>query len=256
MTGRLQGKVALISGTGSGMGRAAARLFAAEGALVAGTDIDADASTETAELIRRDGFEMTSIAPVDVSEPSGARAWVDAAVDKYGGIDVLYNNAGDTRFGPFADVSPEDYEHTIRNELGITWYCTQAAWPHLIARGGGVVLMCGSIAGINGSRDLPQAAHVAAKGAVMALTRQLAAEGAAHRIRVNCVSPGVIASPGVRQILQNAPQLVMSMIDRTSDHRAGEPEEVAAAALFLVSPEASYLNGANLVVDGGTTVLT
>jgi NAD(P)-dependent dehydrogenase (short-subunit alcohol dehydrogenase family) len=154
MTARLNGKVALISGTGSGMGRAAARLFAAEGAIVVGTDVNADANSETAELVRKDGNTMTSIAPLDVSEPAGAQAWIDAAVEHHGGIDILYNNAGNTRFGSFPDVSVEDYEYTIRNELGITWHCTQAAWPHLISRGGGTVLMCGSIAGINGSRDL------------------------------------------------------------------------------------------------------
>jgi NAD(P)-dependent dehydrogenase (short-subunit alcohol dehydrogenase family) len=255
MTARLNGKVPLISGTGSGLGRAAARLFAAEGAIVVGTDVNADANSETTELVRKDGNTMTSIAPLDVSEPAGAQAWIDSAVEHHGGIDILYNNAGDTRFGSFPDVSVEDYEYTIRNELGITWHCTQAAWPHLISRGGGTVLMCGSIAGINGSRDLLQAAHVAAKGAVMALTRQLAAEGAAHGIRVNSVSPGLIATPTIRQILNDVPQMLMSMVNRTYNHRPGNPEEVAAAALFLVSDESSYLSGANLVVDGGTTVL-
>jgi len=104
-------------------------------------------------------------------------------------------------------------------------------------------------------RDLLQAAHVAAKGAVMALTRQLAAEGAAHGIRVNSVSPGLIATPTIRQILNDVPQMLMSMVNRIYNHRPGNPEEVAAAALFLVSDESSYLSGANLVVDGGTTVL-
>ena len=256
MAARLNGKVALISGTGSGMGRAAARLFAAEGAIVVGTDVNADSNSETAELVRKDGYAMTSIAPLDISEPVGGQAWIDAAVDQHSGIDILYNNAGNTRFGSFPDVSVEDYEFTIRNELGITWHSTQAAWPYLISRGGGTVLMCGSIAGINGSRDLLQATHVAAKGAVIALTRQLAAEGAAHGISVNSVSPGLIATPTIRQILLNdVPEMLLSMVNRTYNHRPGNAEEVAAAALFLVSDESSYLSGANLVVDGGPTVL-
>ena len=166
MTARLKGKVALISGTGSGMGRAAARLFAAEGAVVVGTDVNADSNSETLELIRKDSYAIT-----------------------------------------------------IRNELGTTWHSTQAAWPHLISPGGGAVLMCGSITGINGSRDLLQAALVAAKGAVMALTRQLAAEGAAHGIRVNSVSPGLIATPTIRQILNDVPQRIMSMVDCTYSHK-------------------------------------
>jgi len=248
MTRRLDGKVALISGTGGGIGQAAALLFAGEGATVVGTDINPEAATSTQKLVEDSGYAMLSVAPLDVSTPEAARAWVNEAVEAYGGFDILYNNAGDTRFAPFADMTVADYEHTIRNELGV-------AWPHLIARGGGVVLNCGSIAGINGSRDLPQSAHVAAKGAIMALTRQLAAEGAAVGIRVNAVCPGLIESPAVTAILADAPQLVMSMVDRTCERRPGLPNEVAQAALFLVSEEASYVSGSALVVDGGTTSL-
>jgi len=255
MTGRLNGKVALISGTGGGIGRAAARLFAAEGALVVGTDINTDADNETADLVKRDGNAMLCVPGQDLSTQAGARAWISAAVAAHGGVDILYNNAGGTRFAPFAEMSDEDYQFTIHNELDVTWHCTQAAWPHLVARGGGVIVNCGSIAGINGSRDLPQAAHVAAKGAVIALTRQLAAEGAVVNIRANSVSPGLIASPAVVQLLADAPQLVMSMVERTYNRRPGEPSEVASAALFLASDESSYLSGANLVIDGGTTVL-
>jgi NAD(P)-dependent dehydrogenase (short-subunit alcohol dehydrogenase family) len=255
MTQRLAGKVALISGTGGGIGRAASLLFAAEGATVVGTDINAEAAMTTERLVHDSGYAMVSVAPLDVSTPEAAHAWVNAAVSTCGGVDILYNNAGDTRFAPFADMTVADYEHTIRNELGVTWHCTQAAWPHLIARGGGVVLNCGSIAGINGSRDLPQSAHVAAKGAIMALTRQLAAEGAAVGIRVTAICPGLIESPAVTAILADAPQLVMSMVERTCERRPGLPKEVAQAALFLVSEEASYISGSALVVDGGTTSL-
>jgi meso-butanediol dehydrogenase/(S,S)-butanediol dehydrogenase/diacetyl reductase len=255
MTGGLSGKVALISGTGGGIGRAAARRFAAEGALVVGTDLNADADHETAVLIKQDGNAMLSVPSLDLSTQSGARVWIDAAIEAYGGIDILYNNAGGTRFAPFAEMSVEDYHFTIHNELDVTWHCTQAAWPHLVARGGGTIVNCGSIAGINGARDLPQAAHVAAKGAIIALTRQLAAEGAAVNIRVNSVSPGLIASPAVLQLLADAPQLVTSMVEHTYNQRPGDPAEVASAALFLASDESTYLSGANLVVDGGATVL-
>lgn len=255
MTGRLSGKVALISGTGGGIGRAAARRFAAEGALVVGTDINAGADHETAALVERDGNAMVSVPSLDLSTQSGARAWIDAAIEVHGGIDVLYNNAGGTRFAPFAEMTVEDYHFTIHNELDVTWHCTQAAWSHLVARGGGSIVNCGSIAGISGSRDLPQAAHVAAKGAIIALTRQLAAEGAAVNIRANSVSPGLIASPAVVQLLADAPHLVTSMVEHTYNQRPGAPSEVASAALFLASDESTYLSGSNLVVDAGATVL-
>jgi NAD(P)-dependent dehydrogenase (short-subunit alcohol dehydrogenase family) len=255
MTGRLDGKVALISGTGGAIGRAAARRFASEGALVVGTDLNPDAQNETATLVEADGHTMRSLPSLDLSTQSGARTWISAAIEDYGGIDILYNNAGGARFAPFAEMTAEDYHFTIHNELDVTWHCTQAAWPHLIARGGGAIVNCGSIAGINGSRDLPQAAHVAAKGAVIALTRQLAAEGAAFNIRVNSVSPGVVASPTVVALLAETPQLLKSMIDHTYNQRPCEPAEIASAALFLASDEAGYLSGTNLVVDAGATVL-
>jgi NAD(P)-dependent dehydrogenase (short-subunit alcohol dehydrogenase family) len=255
MSNRIAGKVVLISGTGGGQGRAAARLFASEGATVVGTDIDSAAAEETVRLVSNDGFKMTSFAPLDLSTPEGAQAWVRAAVDAHGGIDALYNNAGGVRFVPFAQMSPEDYQFTVHNELDLVWYCTQAAWPHLVARGGGTVLNVGSIAAIAGSRDLPQAAHSATKGAVIALTRQLAAEGAAVKIRVNSISPGVTAVPAVVALLDSNPELLMHSINHAYNLRAGRPEEIVAAALFLISDEASYISGSNLVVDGGTTTL-
>ncbi|MBF4163300.1 SDR family NAD(P)-dependent oxidoreductase [Nocardioides acrostichi] len=255
MTDSLRDKVVLISGTGTGIGRAAALGFAARGARVVGIDIDEESNQETARLVEEAGHTMTLAPAADLSGPEGARAFVAAALEAHGGIDVLYNNAGGTRFGPFAEASPDDFDFTIRNELGISWHCSQAAWPHLIERGGGSIVMCGSIGGVNGSRDLPQSAHVAAKGAVMALTRQLAAEGAPHGIRVNSVSPGLVASPAVRQLMDAAPGLVQSMVDRTAERRAAEPEEIVGAALFLASEESHYVNGANLMVDGGISAL-
>jgi NAD(P)-dependent dehydrogenase (short-subunit alcohol dehydrogenase family) len=245
----------MISGTGSGMGRAAALLFASEGAKVVGCDVNAHADEETARLVTENGSEMLSAPGLDVSTPEGATAWVEAAVSRFGGVDALYNNAGDARFAPFPTMTVEDYHYTLRHELDLVWHCTQAAWPQLVARGGGVVLNVGSIAGINGSRDLPQAAHVATKGAVIALTRQLAAEGAAVNIRANAISPGLIATPAVVDLLRDAPAMLMSMVHRTYNGRPGTAEEVAAAALFLISDESRYISGANLVVDAGTTSL-
>lgn len=253
--GRLAGKVALISGTGGGQGRVAARMFAREGAHVVGCDVNAETAAETEALVRQDGFEMLSLAPVDLSTPEGAHAWVDAAVEKFGGIDLLYNNASLPRFAPFGDMTVEDYSFTVRNEFDVMWYSTQAAWPQLIARGGGAVLNIASIAAVVGLRDLPQAAHAASKGAVIGVTPQLAAEGAAFNIRVNCISPGVIGSPPVQELLKLENSPLGPVINATATRRPGEAEDIVYAALYLLSDEAKWVTGTHLVVDGGASVL-
>lgn len=250
-SGRLAGKVALITGTAGGQGRAAALLFAAEGAVVVGTDVNADGAKETVELVRAAGGRMDSTHPLDLSDEAGAAAWVDAAAAAHGGIDIVYNNAGATRFSPIAETSYADWSFTVRNELDIVFLVTRQAWPHLIARGGGSVLLVGSTAGLTGSLTNTRIAHTATKGGVVAMTRQLAAEGAAHGIRANCVSPGMIRTPATEGDLL-APDHPMRSIARAIPlGRIGAPEDVARCALFLASDEAAYVTGANLVVDGG-----
>lgn len=255
LPGRLSGKVALISGTGGGQGRVAALMFAREGALVVGSDIDAAAAEKTADLVRAEGYEHIALG-VDLSTPEGAKTWVDTAIEAYGHIDLLYNNASSPRFGPFESVPPEDFRFTLDNELNVMWFPTQAAWPHFVEQGGGAILNVGSIAGVAGIRHLPQSAHAASKGAVIGLTPQLAAEGAAHGIRVNCVSPGVIASPPVLELLSLGEQSPLrSVIAATADGKAGQPEDVVHAAIYLLSDEAKWVSGAHLVIDGGASVL-
>jgi len=248
---RLAGKVALITGTAGGQGRAAALLFAAEGATVVGTDVNQDGAAETVELVRAAGGLMDSTHPLDLADEEGVRTWVDGAAQRHGGIDVLYNNAGATLFSPIAETSYADWSFVLRNELDIVFLATRAAWPHLVARGGGSVVLVGSTAGITGSMTNPRIAHTVTKGGVVAMTRQLAAEGAPHAIRVNCVSPGMIRTPATEGDLL-APDHPMRTIARAIPlGRIGAPEEVARCALFLASDEASYVTGANLVVDGG-----
>jgi len=251
VSGRLQGEVALITGTAGGQGRAAALLFAAEGALVIGTDIQADGAAETVAMVRAAGGTMDSTHPLDLADENGVRAWVDDAAARHGGIDVVYNNAGATRFSPIAETSYTDWSFTLRNELDIVFLVTKHAWPHLVARGGGSVVLVGSTAGITGSLTNARIAHTATKGGVVAMTKQLAAEGAAHGIRANCISPGMIRTPATEGDLLAADH-PMRMIARAIPlGRIGAPEEVARCALFLASDEASYVTGANLVVDGG-----
>jgi meso-butanediol dehydrogenase/(S,S)-butanediol dehydrogenase/diacetyl reductase len=149
----------------------------------------------------------------------------------------------------------EDWSFTLRNELDLVWHSCQAAWPHLI-EGGGAIVNVASLAGLVGSRDLPQGAHAATKGAVIALTRQLAAEGAAHGVRANCISPGVVRGPAADPLLalgDDGP--LAGMVNATAFGKAGEPEDVVHAAVFLASDEAAFVNGANLVVDGGASAI-
>jgi len=193
---------------------------------------------------------------VDLGNREDIDGWIRDAIERHGRIDVLYNNASKPRFAPFAQMSGEDYRFTLQNELDLVWHACQSAWPHLAASSGAIVNI-GSGAGILGARALPQAAHSAAKGAVIALTRQLAAEGVAVGVRVNCVSPGVMATPPVLAMLEefgeNAP--VAPIIERTIDCKAGDPLAVAYAGLYLASDEARWVTGSHLVVDGGASAI-
>lgn len=253
MAGRLEGKVALITGTGGGQGRVAALRFAQEGAIVVGGDVKDEGSQETVAQVTAAGGQMTATAPLDLGDPDAARAWVDAAAREHGRIDIVYNNASAARFGAIDELSIEDWHFTIRNELDIVFYVTRAAWPHLRERGG-VVVNIGSIAGMAGQRHTPQIAHSATKGAVIALTRQLAAEGAAHGIRVVCISPGAIETPGTAEFFAQ-PEVREALLAGQLIDRVGQPGDVVELAVHLASDAASFITGTNFVVDGGVVAL-
>jgi meso-butanediol dehydrogenase / (S,S)-butanediol dehydrogenase / diacetyl reductase len=254
--GRLDGKVALITGTAGGQGAAAARLFAAEGATVVGCDLDEQRAQAVAEEIRASGGAITAFAPVDLADPDAARRWVNEAVAAAGGIDVLYNNASAPRVGPFQDVSWEDWRFTLHNELDLIFTVTSAAWPHLIARGGGVIINAASVSAHRGATFIEQAAHGAAKGGVLAITRHLAASGARHGIRANSISPGLILTPQIEPFLDQPGHPVHEMARTHPLGRLGNPNDVARVALFLASADASYLNAVDIVVDGGQSLIS
>lgn len=256
MTKRLDGKVAVITGTGGGQGRAAALLFAQEGAIVVGADVKVQEGQETADLVRAAGGRMTSAHPLDIGEQDAVRAWIDGAAAEHGRIDIVYNNAGGPKFVPFADMTGEEWEFTIRNELDQVFYVTQAAWPHLIAAGGGTIV---TTASIQGAPAVPPTvggfAHAAAKQGLIGLTRELAAEGSPHGIRANAISPGLIMSPGTASWVATMPEYLATFLDRQLVKRPGQPEDIARAALFLASDDSSWITGQNLVVDGGYTAV-
>ena len=255
VTGRLDGKVALISGTARGMGRVAALEFAGEGARVVGCDLDAAGADETVALVRAAGGEMVSLAPVDLSSQPGADAWVGAAIEAYGGVDILYNNASALRHGAVDTMPIDDWYFTIQNELHLVFHCTRAAWPHLVARGGGAILNVASIAAVRGVSFVPMAPHGAAKGGVLAFTNHLVAAGAGLGIRANCISPGMIRTPETARFIDDPESPLAAVIRATPARRVGTAEEVAKLAVFLCSDDASYVNGTNVMIDGGKSAM-
>lgn len=252
--GRLNDKVTLITGIGGGMGRAAATRFAAEGAIVVGCDLSLEGAAETARRVQDAGGRMDVAAPVDLTDPDQAARWVDDAAEKHGSIDILYNNASAPRFGAIDRFSAEDWRFALENELGLVFYTTRSAWPHLKTRGG-VVLNIGSVAGLRGVEFMPQGAHGAAKAGVINVTKQWAVEGGPHGIRVVCISPGFVSTPGTDRLRSAESATLDRNLARLPLGRVGTPEDVVNAAVFLVSDEASWITGVNLVVDGGGSIL-
>lgn len=251
MPGLLEGKIALITGTGRGQGRAAALAFTAEGATVVCCDLNTEDQEETVRLVEAAGGHIDSESPVDLLDPDANRRWVNQAAERHGGIDILYNNAALTRMAPIPEMPLEDFQFTIAAEIDLVFVATQAAWPHLVARGGGVIINVASLAGMFGSPVTPMAAHSAGKAAVIGFTRQVAAEGAPHGIRAVCISPGPIATPVTRAHMAAAPEIEQPIINRTLLRRWGTPEEIVDVAVFLASDKASYITGTNIPIDGG-----
>jgi NAD(P)-dependent dehydrogenase (short-subunit alcohol dehydrogenase family) len=253
--GPLAGKVALISGTAAGMGRVAAVEFAAQGATVVGCDLDRSGAEQTVGLVREAGGVMTSLAPIDLTREADAAAWVEHAVTEHGGVDVLYNNASVARVGPFEELTLESWRFALTYELDIVFISTRAAWAALVERGGGVVINVASVAAKLGAGFVHQHAHGAAKGGVLAFTKHLVVSGAPHRIRAVSISPGMILTPATRPVVLDPEGPGQSLLAAIPSGRYGEPEDVARVAAFLASDAASYINGADIAVDGGVTAV-
>jgi NAD(P)-dependent dehydrogenase (short-subunit alcohol dehydrogenase family) len=249
VTGRLDGKVCVVTGTGGSIGRATALTFAREGASVVGSDVSVDAADATLQAVRAQGGTMVSMAPCDLSAPSDCDALVDLAVREFGQMDVLFNLAATAYFNRLEDISDEEWDSARRNEVDLVFYLTRAAWPHLKLTSGTIV----SMASLNATlsfKILPSLAHTTNKAGIIGMTRQLAVEGREHGIRANSISPGLIESGATRAQLED-PEWAREMLGKTLLGRLGRPEEVANVALFLASDESSYVTGVDILVDGG-----
>ncbi|MEN9714663.1 MAG: hypothetical protein RJA35_130 [Actinomycetota bacterium] len=247
---RFEHKVVFITGSGSGIGRAAAVRYASEGAVIAGADISAQANEETKKLVQQAGARMFTGIPVDLTDEAATEVWIESAVAELGGIDALFASAGATKFSPIEETSIDEWRWVLKHELDLVFLPVKYSWPHLSKSKGNIVLV-GSTAGVSGSMTNTRLAHSATKGGVIAMAKQLAAEGAVLGIRVNSVSPGMIQTPATESDLLAEDHPMKNIAHSIPLQRVGTPSEVVNCVLFLSSDEASYVTGANLMVDGG-----
>jgi NAD(P)-dependent dehydrogenase (short-subunit alcohol dehydrogenase family) len=251
---RLAEKVAIITGAGSGMGRVAAQIFAAEGAKVVVAEFDAAAGSETVDLVKASGGEA-SFVRADVSSETDAKAMVAHTVDRFGRLDVLYNNAG---------VMPEQ-DHSVIDTDVPTWDRVMAinvrgvflackyAVPRMVEQGSGSVINISSFVALIGC-SVPQDAYTASKGAVLSMTRSLAVQFGPQGVRSNAICPGPVETPMLMEWLLKDEAAREVRLARNPTGRFGKPEEIVNVAVYLASDESRWTNGAHFVIDGGISV--
>jgi NAD(P)-dependent dehydrogenase (short-subunit alcohol dehydrogenase family) len=247
--GRLDGKVAVITGAAGGIGREAALLFSQEGARVCVADVSAEAGGQTAAECREAFFQQ-----VDVTDPESVAAMYRATAERYGGIDVLYNNAG---IMPADDASVLDTEEDAWqrvqdvNTKGV-YLCCKHGIPHLLERGGGSVINVASFVALMGAAT-SQISYTASKGAVLSMSRELAVEFGRRGVRVNALCPGPVETPLLMRLFDETPGALERRLVHLPLGRLAQAREIAYGALFLASDESSYVNGSTFLVDGGLT---
>ena len=248
MQGRLDGRVAVITGAGSGIGLATARRFASEGAVVVAVDIDADAAAKAANEVGGDPVAC------DVADERRVRELFDAVVARHGRGDIAFNNAG---ISPPDDDSilvtePEAWERVLRVNATSVYHCCRFVLPHMRRQGKGSIINTASFVALMGAAT-SQIAYTASKGAVLSMTRELGVQFAREGIRVNALCPGPIATPLLMELFAKDPERAARRLVHVPMGRFGQPEEIAAAVAFLASDDASFITASTFVVDGGIT---
>jgi NAD(P)-dependent dehydrogenase (short-subunit alcohol dehydrogenase family) len=250
MSGRLEGKVALVTGAGSGIGKETALRFAAEGARVAAADLKGDTARATAAEIGGDALGLE----LNVTSAASIAAGLDALLAHFGGIDVVVNNAGVTIVGSIMDLDEELWDRELDTNLKSIFLVSRAAWRHLVARGGGCILVTASVCATHALQN--DAAYCASKAGAAMLTQCMALDGAKVGIRANCVLPGFIDTPMIHGYFNDQPDPEASRQGAEAMHplgRLGSPRDIADAFVYLASDDARWVTGTRLVVDGGLT---
>jgi NAD(P)-dependent dehydrogenase (short-subunit alcohol dehydrogenase family) len=249
MQGRVQGKVALVTGGASGIGRATALAFAREGAKVVVSDVVVAGGEETVALITAAGGEA-QFMKADVAKPAEVDALIAQVVAAYGRLDCAFNNAGiEGSMTSTLDCSEENFDRTIAINLKGVWLCMKAEIAQMLKQGGGAIVNTASVAGLVGFAGLP--AYVASKHGVVGLTKTAALEYAKSGIRINAVCPGGIQTPMLERLFQSQPQAGEAIAAMEPVGRLGKPEEIAEATVWLCSDAASFVTGLPMAVDGG-----
>lgn len=249
MSRRLEGKAALVTGAGSGIGRAAAAVFAREGARVIVSDVNVEGGEETVAAIQKQGGEARFIR-CDISKPAEVEALIRGTVEAFGRLDCAVNNAGIAGvMAPTADYPEEIWDRIMATNLKGVWLCMKQEIQQMLKQGGGSIVNTASAAGLVGMPMAP--AYVAAKHGVVGLTKTAALEYAKANIRINAVCPGVVRTPMITSGINGSPELEAAVVSIEPVGRMGQPEEIGEALVWLSSSAASFITGAALPVDGG-----